>query len=269
MPVSMIGHVAFIGLGSNLEHPHRQLQQAFVDLEGLPDTRLLARSSAISQCAAGLPNDRSRPDFVNAVAKIATDLAPQALLMRCCASSTSMAASAPFATRRARWIWMCCCMTMLQLHGHGLTIPHPQMHKRAFVLATLAGDRAGYRIPGYRDGGRSMENVSDQHWKGWSMLSDKYRYVVVEGPIGVGKTSLVQRLARHVGATTLLEKPDKIPFSPSFTRTPSAMRWRHNCSSCSSAATKCAIGADGYVSREHRGGLSVRQRPAVCTPQSE
>ena len=37
------------------------------------------------------------------------------------------------------------------------------------------------------------------------MLFDKYRYVVVEGPIGVGKTSLVQRLAQHVGAATLLE----------------------------------------------------------------
>ena len=44
------------------------------------------------------------------------------------------------------------------------------------------------------------------------MLFDKYRYVVVEGPIGVGKTSLVHRLAQYVGATTLLEKPDENPF---------------------------------------------------------
>ncbi|MGB8076376.1 MAG: deoxynucleoside kinase, partial [Gallionella sp.] len=52
------------------------------------------------------------------------------------------------------------------------------------------------------------------------MLFDKYRYVVVEGPIGVGKTSLVQRLARHVGATTLLEKPDKNPFLAQFYQDP-------------------------------------------------
>lgn len=44
------------------------------------------------------------------------------------------------------------------------------------------------------------------------MLFDKYRYVVVEGPIGVGKTSLALRLAKHYGATVLLEKPEENPF---------------------------------------------------------
>ena len=41
------------------------------------------------------------------------------------------------------------------------------------------------------------------------MLFDKYRYVVVEGPIGVGKTSLTRRLAEHSGATALLENRKK------------------------------------------------------------
>lgn len=45
------------------------------------------------------------------------------------------------------------------------------------------------------------------------MLFDKYRYVVVEGPIGVGKTSLARRLAEHTGAAVLLEKPEENPFS--------------------------------------------------------
>ena len=44
----------------------------------------------------------------------------------------------------------------------------------------------------------------------------KYRYVVVEGPIGVGKTSLARRLAQHLGASTLLEKPDENPFLAKF-----------------------------------------------------
>jgi deoxyadenosine/deoxycytidine kinase len=48
------------------------------------------------------------------------------------------------------------------------------------------------------------------------MLFDKCRYVVVEGPIGVGKTSLARRLANHIGAATLLEKPEENPFLGKF-----------------------------------------------------
>jgi deoxyadenosine/deoxycytidine kinase len=44
----------------------------------------------------------------------------------------------------------------------------------------------------------------------------KYRYIVVEGPIGVGKTSLARKLAAHCGATTLFEKPEANPFLERF-----------------------------------------------------
>src|SRR4030067_2215782 len=52
------------------------------------------------------------------------------------------------------------------------------------------------------------------------MLFDKYRYVVVEGPVGVGKTSLARRLAEHIDAATLLEKPDENPFLAKFYQEP-------------------------------------------------
>lgn len=48
------------------------------------------------------------------------------------------------------------------------------------------------------------------------MPLSKYRYIVVEGPIGVGKTSLTQRLAERTGAQTLLEKPQDNPFLERF-----------------------------------------------------
>jgi len=46
----------------------------------------------------------------------------------------------------------------------------------------------------------------------------KHRYIVVEGPIGAGKTSLALRLAERMGAVTLLEDPKSNPFLPQFYR---------------------------------------------------
>ena len=46
----------------------------------------------------------------------------------------------------------------------------------------------------------------------------KYRYIVVEGPIGVGKTSLARRIATETGAQSLLEQPQENPFLERFYR---------------------------------------------------
>ncbi len=52
------------------------------------------------------------------------------------------------------------------------------------------------------------------------MTLSRYRYVVVEGPIGAGKTSLTHKLAEHLGADTLLENAGDNPFLPRFYQEP-------------------------------------------------
>jgi deoxyguanosine kinase len=47
-------------------------------------------------------------------------------------------------------------------------------------------------------------------------LPDQYRYIVIEGPIGAGKTSLARVMSERVGGSTLLEDPDSNPFLPGF-----------------------------------------------------
>ena len=51
-------------------------------------------------------------------------------------------------------------------------------------------------------------------------MLEQYHYIVVEGPIGVGKTSLARRLAEHIDASTLLERPEENPFLAKFYQDP-------------------------------------------------
>jgi len=53
-------------------------------------------------------------------------------------------------------------------------------------------------------------------------VSVPHRYIVIEGPIGVGKTSLARRLAASLGAETVLEQADENPFLERFYRNPKA-----------------------------------------------
>ena len=52
------------------------------------------------------------------------------------------------------------------------------------------------------------------------MVETEFSYIVVEGPIGVGKTTLAQRIAASLGGEALLEAPEKNPFLPRFYENP-------------------------------------------------
>ena len=69
---------AFVALGSNLENPKAQVEQALVALSQLPETRLVKQSSLYQ--TAPIDCIATAPDFINAVAEVETTLTPEALL---------------------------------------------------------------------------------------------------------------------------------------------------------------------------------------------
>jgi 2-amino-4-hydroxy-6-hydroxymethyldihydropteridine diphosphokinase len=160
-----MAHIAFIGLGSNLEDPHSQLQRAFADLDELPHTRLAARSSLYRSApldCPDLPDLQVQPDFVNAVAKIVTDLTPQALLKALLHIEHQNGRERTYRNAPRTLDMDVLLYGDVQLHEHGLTIPHPQMHRRAFVLQPLLEISPDISIPGVGKAELALEKCQDQ-----------------------------------------------------------------------------------------------------------
>lgn len=160
-----MAYIAFIGLGSNLEDPHSQLQRAFADLDELPHTRLTARSSLYRSApldCPDLPDFQVQPDFVNAVAKIETDLTPQALLKALLQIEHQHGRERTYRNAPRTLDMDVLLYGDVKLHEHGLTIPHPQMHRRAFVLRPLLEISPDISIPGVGKAELALEKCQDQ-----------------------------------------------------------------------------------------------------------
>lgn len=137
--------VAYIALGSNLQQPRRQLQAAFAALARLPDTQLIARSSLYRSAPVGYVN---QPDFVNAVAAIRTALTPRALLEALLAIEREHGRVREFANAPRTLDLDILLYGERVIREPGLTVPHPRMLERAFVLAPLAQIAPGVQVPG-------------------------------------------------------------------------------------------------------------------------
>ena len=136
---------AFIALGANLDDPERQVRQGVAALAGLPETELVRASSLYRSAPVGY---RDQPDFINAVAELATGLAPRALLDQLLALERSRGRARDFPNAPRTLDLDIIVYGDLVLHEHGLTIPHPRMHERAFVVVPLAEIAPEAIVPG-------------------------------------------------------------------------------------------------------------------------
>ena len=138
--------IAYVALGANLGDPVNTIKSAIEMLKSLSNSRLVASSSLYRTAPMGLHN---QPDFINAVVALDTQLTPAALLQQL------FAVEAEFGRIRTVKNAPRTLDLDLLLHGHSvsndpqLTLPHPRMHRRAFVLAPLAEIAPEVSIPGY------------------------------------------------------------------------------------------------------------------------
>lgn len=155
----MAGHVAFIGLGSNLANPHDQVLRALQALSGLPHTKVLARSSLY--CSAPVAY-LQQPDFINAVAQVETSLTPHGLLHALLELEQAYGRTRKFRNAPRTLDLDVLLYDDLRYHEQGLTIPHPQMHLRAFVLLPLLEIAPDCEIPGVGVATAALRNCADQ-----------------------------------------------------------------------------------------------------------
>lgn len=149
---------AFVALGANLGDAAATLRGAVEALAALAQTRLVACSSLYRSA----PVDAAGPDFVNAVAELETALDPAALL------DALQAIEQRFGRVRGERNAPRTLDLDLLLHGDAvldtarLRLPHPRLHRRAFVLVPLAEIAPGLHLPGLGGVQRFLPGVADQ-----------------------------------------------------------------------------------------------------------
>jgi 2-amino-4-hydroxy-6-hydroxymethyldihydropteridine diphosphokinase len=128
-------HQAFIALGSNLQNPQAQVERALQTIANTANVKLIKASSLYKTAPVGYDN---QPDFINAVAQIETDLSPTALLHKLLEIETQHGRERPFPNAPRVLDLDVLLYENIEINTPELTLPHPRMHTRGFVMLPLA-----------------------------------------------------------------------------------------------------------------------------------
>lgn len=142
--LNQASHLAFVALGANLAEPVRQVRAAGEALAGLPRSRLLRMSSLYRTAPVGI---HGQADFINAVAALATTLAPHELLDALFAVERRFGRRRDFPQAPRTLDLDLLLYDQMLLDSERLRLPHPRMHLRAFVIAPLLEIAPDCRIP--------------------------------------------------------------------------------------------------------------------------
>ena len=198
---------AYVGLGSNLGDREKTLRAAVESLRAQPRIVSVRAGSVIESDPLG-PGEQ--PKYLNAAAEVVTTALPYQLL------EILQEIEDQFGRRRdEKWGPRTLDLDLLLyedavLDEPDLILPHPQMHLRSFVLQGMAELNPELRHPRL---GRTMRELLERLNGGnYRLDSKRLQLISVAGLIGVGKTTLAERLAAALGGTMIREEYDKNPF---------------------------------------------------------
>ncbi len=200
---------AYIGLGSNLGNRQDNINSAVQMLSEVAGIEVVRVSELIETTPLG---QAEQPMYLNAVAELRTGLSPDDLLKTLINIETALGRK-----RQEKWSSRIIDLDIL-LYGSEvidsphLTIPHPQMHLRSFVLEGLAALNGAFVHPVIKE---SFNELS-RRLNGCDFVHnpDLPQLVSIAGIIGVGKTTLANKLSTRLGCQMLPEPYDTNPFMP-------------------------------------------------------
>lgn len=204
----------YLGLGANLGDRELNIRKA-VSMLAARGAGIRVTSALIETAPVGGPG--GQPMFINAAAMAETELSPRELLAVICEVERELGRKRPAERWSARPIDIDILLyDQRVIDAPDLTIPHPRIAERGFVLEPLAEIAPSLAVPGT---GKTVAEL----WAAFSAPSRKpgapkrtlpFRHIAVEGPMGVGKTTLAARLAHELGYSLVLEAPEANPFLP-------------------------------------------------------
>jgi 2-amino-4-hydroxy-6-hydroxymethyldihydropteridine diphosphokinase len=169
MSNSSLLHTAYLALGSNLGNRASHLKCALKRLSS-PDLRVVSGSAIYESRALILPannsDDKENPDYLNCVFEITTSLTPERLLERCLQVELELGR---VRDSSLRWQPRTIDIDILLYSNticetSRLTIPHPELQNRDFVLTPLLEIHPEFIHPLLRKSGKSiLENLKTSH----------------------------------------------------------------------------------------------------------
>ena len=199
--------IAYIGLGSNLGDRQQFISDAL---------DMLKQSTGIDSVRATRPTETKplgeldQPKYLNAAAEIRTSLSAEKLHGRLKEIEDALGRK-----RGDKWASRTIDLDLLLFNNEiiktkALTVPHPDLHLRSFVLSDLCKLNENLTHPILKE---SVEVLAGR-LNGFNFLpaGERHQLISIAGNIGSGKTTLAKGLAKYFSCDVILEKYDTNPF---------------------------------------------------------